>query len=549
MAALTGIVDPEQMAKELEELDKKTSDFVLEWFSELRAERTIWDRLWQETRELVRPNAEDFLKKVSPAISRTRRIYDPTPTKCLANLAAGIQSNLTNSADRWFGLSTGNNELDVRPEVALFLQKEANGIYDDIYNSKAGFAYASHELYMDWAGFGTAIFSFIEDNDQIMFKAIPLAECYISENQFGIVDVVFRKFPLSKRAAKMKFGFELPKEALKGKDKEKKMDFIHAVYPVEGSDGWTSVYIHMDSGKIVSKKIFREFPYCVLRWSKFSGDVYGRAPGTDNLTYIRVLNDYGRIILQSNQVVSAPPIMMEDDGVLSDAVLKPFARWMVRPGSKYPEAFDLKGTITVTREMINDLRTEIKEAFYNDIFEGTDYGNRDRVTGQEVQVDQASKLRRIAPVTGRAEIEFLGPIIRRIAKFREEKGRSFPVPMALRGQKIKIIYLSPASMALRAIKAQNTLKFVETVVPFLQYDPQLLDGIDMDKVMLTSSFAMGIDETCRRSEADKQALRNQRAQQQQQQAASEQAMNATQGIKNVAQARQADPSMGGLLPQ
>src|ERR1700734_1065466 len=543
MAVLTDYdTDAELMAEQKGQSDRELGRFVLSWYEELRGKRAIWDRLWQEVRELIRPNAEDFTKKMPAAISRKQRIYDDFPSTALHNLAAGIQSNLTNAADRWFALTTGDYYTDRKPEVASWLQKESNEIYDDTFHWRAGFNYSSHELYLDWAGFGTAILNFLEDDDRVHFRAIPLAECCISENDFGIVDVLFRKFELSKRAAEIRFGDALPDSVKKGENKEDPVVFVHGVYPIDSEVKWRSVYVHEASGTVVDQGMFQEFPYCVLRWTKMAGDVYGRSPGTDCLQNVRVLNEAVRLLLQSSQLASAPPVVSEDDGVLSTVVLQPWGNIRIRPGSQFPKALELSGQINVNQEMIKNLHDQIATAFYNDVFEGTDYGNRERVTGQEVQVDQSSKLRKMSGVVGRAEIEFLGPLISRVGKFRMRTGKTAPLPIAMTGKKLKIQYLSPASQALRGIKAKNTLQFIQTVVPYMQYDPQLLDSIDMDKVITTVGFAMDIDLDATRSDSDVAAIRKQRADAQQQQQQTEQAMNATQGIKNVAQARQADPT-------
>jgi hypothetical protein len=543
------IPDIEAMAQPVDKANKALAAEVMEWFDELRGKRAIWDTLWQEVRALVRPNAEDFTRKQPAAIGRKQRIYDDHPTTCLNILTAGIQSNATNAASRWFALTSGDYYLDRRPEVARYLETISNVGYDEIYHPDAGFNPSSHELYSDWGGFGTAVFNFLESDDRVHFRTIPLAECYISENDYGIVDVLFRKFTLSKRAAIMKFGDRLPKDVREGATKEDPIEFIHAVYPIDSDVRFRSVYVHAVSLTVVSEGMFQEFPYCVLRWTKMAGDVYGRSPGTDCLQTVRVLNEKVRVGLQQDQLISAPPIISEDDGVLSTVVLQPWGNIRIRSGSQFPKTLDVGGNLNASRESIQDIRQSISTAFYNDLFEGTDYGNRDRVTGQEVQVDSSSKMRRIAPITNRMEIEFLGPLIKRIYNFLQRKGKLPPMPMALKGRKLKIQYLSPASQALRAIKAQNTLKFIETVVPFMQYDPQILDSIDMDKVMTSTGFAMDIEQSATRSSDDVVALRQQRAKSQQQQQQGEQAMNATQGMLNVAQARKADPSLGGLLQQ
>jgi hypothetical protein len=532
--------DAEAAATVRDDGQKELAEEVLTWFGELTARRQIWEPLWQEVRELIRPNAEDFTRRALVPTDRKRRILDDTPTQSAQILAAGIQSNLTNAVSRWFGLSTGDEVTDQIDVVAAWLEKQANKIYDAIYHPEAAFNLATFELYLDWGTFGTAVFNFLEGKNRIHFRSIPLAQCYISENEYGIVDVVFRKFPLSTRAAKKRFGDRLPRDFGKGQTKEDQHQFIHAVYPSENDDmKFRSVYVHEESETVVDNGMFKEFPYCVVRWSKFAGDVYGRGPGTDCLAQIRVLNESERLLLQNDQLIAAPPVMFENDGVLQSPVLQPWGRMMIAPGSQMPQTLKVGGQLSASEQRQQDRRDRIRKAFYNDIFDTKDYGNRDRVTGTEVQANESSQLRKISPIVGRMEIEFMAVLI----------GEIDPMPLSMRDKKLKVQYLSPATQAQRSLKAQNTLKFLQAMLPFVQYKPDLLISLNLDKVIRDLGFAFDIGRDAIFTPQQVAAIKQAQAAAQQQQQQAEQVQNATLALKNTGQAVQAAPQLANILQQ
>src|SRR4051812_43640722 len=77
---------------------------VMKRYERMKAARTTYEANWQDIRELVRPGAADFTRSVSPGQTRTDQIFDGTARQANEELAGGLNSYLTNPADRWFGL-------------------------------------------------------------------------------------------------------------------------------------------------------------------------------------------------------------------------------------------------------------------------------------------------------------------------------------------------------------------------------------------------------------------------------------------------------------
>ena len=518
---------------------------IKERLSGMKSIRGPWEPLWQEVRALIRPNAEDFTGKTPNWSSRRQRVFDNYPALALQNLVSGIASTITNPAQRWFEFSTGNSAADQQFDLAAWLETCSNITYDNIYHPSAGFNLAANEVYADWGSFATAVIHFLDDEDRIVFRSVPLAECYIMENDKGIVDILYRAFEMSARACKMKFGDKLPESFDKEYKPEQNVKLIHAVYPIDSDVKFKSVYVLEKDDVVLEEGMFREFPYCVLRWTKMSGDVYGRGPGTDCLQDVRVLNEAVRLRLQRDQLVSAPPVIFENDGVLSKVNLQPWAQLMIAPGSQMPKILDVGDKASSNDEQIKALHDAIGKAFYNDIFATGDYGNRDRVTAEEVSTDQQNRLRQMTHIVGRLEVEFLDPLIKRVFAVLMKSGKLPPPPRAFQNKKLTIEYLSPAVQAMRGQKANSTLKFLQTIVPYLQFKPDILDSLNLDQVIKDAAFAMGVSRDAILPDQVVAQMRQQKAQAAQQQQQAEQATNATQGILNVAQANKASPGLLG----
>ena len=64
-------------------------ELVLHW-NKLKAERSQFERTWQEIADYVRPLRSEFTALRSPGDRRNTRIYDSTPLMAADSFAGGI---------------------------------------------------------------------------------------------------------------------------------------------------------------------------------------------------------------------------------------------------------------------------------------------------------------------------------------------------------------------------------------------------------------------------------------------------------------------------
>lgn len=518
-------------------------------FQGLKRHRMLWESLWQEIREMVRPNTSDFLARLTAGSLRKERVFDDFPGFALMTLASGLHSYVTSPSSRWFELTTRHATIDRGDAAGRWLEEASNTIYDAMLVPECGFHSALHELYMELGAFGTGVLLLEEGpGKRLVAKCLPLAECFISENRSGVVDTLYREFELSARAMEEMFGDDTPAKCRDERDPDRLFKIIHAVEPRQDGNGWRSSYLTPE-GEMIRAGRMSKFPYVVVRWAKLAGETYGRSPAMDCLQHVRVLNECTRIMLQASQLASAPPLIVDDDGVFAKITLRPWAVWHKTPGSRI-EPLALNPQLAVNLDLINRLHDLIGRTFLNDLFNMPNFGSRDRVTAQEIVETKDDRLRQLSPILGRLEQEFLNPIIIRFFEHYSETGAIPEPPASLREKPLSIAYLSPAARAQRGQKALRMQAFLQQVVPYLQIMPNVLNAIDTEGVIEDLALAAEVSRLRLRTRAEREALAKQQqdAQVQQLQMQQLQGMGgAARALRDVAAARADMPELANLM--
>ena len=182
------------------------------------------------------------------------------------------------------------------------------------------------EWFRDAGSIGTATLFTEEDigNDVAVHIPIHPREIFISEDRYGNVDVVFRKFFLTAKQAVQKFDEEkLSKDVVNNAKEhpEKKHEFIHAVFPntdrmfgniLSSNKRIKSIYIQSKAKKLEPDGILKESgfdinPYAVWRLRKNSDEIYGYSPAADAMVDIKNLNQMSRTLMKAAHMAVAPP--------------------------------------------------------------------------------------------------------------------------------------------------------------------------------------------------------------------------------------------------
>ena len=433
---------------------------------------------------------------------------------------------LTNPATPWFSLRFRDAGLDTDDEAREWIEGITNVMYGAF--NRSNFAEAIHELYHDLVVFGTGVL-FIEQDPEggIRFATRHIGECFVSEDGWGRVDTVYRKFTMPARAAAERFGYEnLPQSMQKKleKDAYEPTTIVHAVMPrdEENRDDYkldaenkpyASCYIDPEEKVLLSESGFDEFPYMVPRWKKSSYEIgYGRRPTMTALPDIKMLNKMSEVTIRAAQKQIDPPLMLPDDGFMLPIRTVPGGLNFYRAGTRDRiEPLQIGANNPLGLQTEEQRRQAIRSAFYVDQLI---LGQGPQMTATEVVQRTEEKMRLLGPVLGRLQAELLQPLIGRVFALMTRQKVFAPAPEFMTGMELDIEYVSPLAKAQRAADAQSGAQLFELLAPIAQIDQSILDYVDSDGLAKFMIRALGIPAEMVRGERDVAQLREQRAEQQ-----------------------------------
>ncbi len=521
------------------EENKKDSHRIIERFEKMSSKRMNFETHWQECMDYIIPRKGEITTKKTPGDKRNNELFDSTAITSNLLLSAALHGMLTNPATRFFELIFDDPMLDGDVAVRNWLDEVGDKMFVTLNNSN--FQTEIHEIYLDLGAIGTACLYMGDDDETVVhFAARPIKEIYIDENNKGLIDTVYRHFKWKPRQIVQEFGAEnLPEEIVeehkKGCDDE--WDIIHTVEPADmyASEpsyfAYKSCYVLKEYKFKFAEKGYREFPYAVPRWTKTSGEVYGRGPGMDTLPDTKMVNRMMETVLKGAQKTVDPPLMVADDGVIGNVRLTPGGLTVIRPGSDVP----IRPLITDARidfgyQAVEDVRKRIRSGFFVDQM---NLSQNDRMTTVEVQQRIQEGLRFMGPTLGRQHFELLKQVVERVFGIMNRKNLIPPAPESIIGKNFKVRYSSQVARAQRMSEGQNFTQAINTLAPIANADPKVLDNLDSDKLLKYIFEIMGVPARVLRTDREVQELRQGREQAQAQAAQEQQQMHQAEVASKV----------------
>ena len=537
-------------------------EYIKKRCATMESKRETWEHHWQEILDYVMPRKAEVSFKRSKGEKRTEVLYDSTAITASTLLAASLQGTLTSPSLPWFSLKLRNKELNEDREVELYLEDTRKRMLD-VFN-ESNFNTEVHEMYLDLVTIGTGAL-FVEQSNKgfeeggIHFNALHIKEFYISENINGRVDTLYRKYKLTARQSVQEFGEDSVGEKILQAAEEKpdkEFNFIHAVEPLEDYERATgktgikmpfhSCHVCVEDKLIVRKSGYDEFPYLVPRWSKATGEIFGRSPSYNALPDIKTVNKAVEIGLKAWAKAIDPPLLVQDDGVIGRVRMTPGGISVVRNDAAIrPLQIGTNWQITDMKE--NQLRTAIRQAYYSDQLQ---LNEGPQMTATEVQVRYELMQRLLGPTLGRFQSEFLNPLIERVFGIMLRNDALMDTPEAIEEEtNLDIEYVGPLARSQRMEEAMAIDRLYTHVFQVAQADPSVLDLVNNDAAMRAKAELLGVPKSVLRSQEDVENMREQKALQAQQQQEMMMAQQQSEIMKNQGQAagNMADPRVQEMV--
>ena len=512
-------------------------------------------------RELIK----DSQRYNNKGMARGKDSYSGVPNSALSVWVDGMQGHMVSQSLNWFKSVMGLRELNEIDEVQQYLQYYDEAMYGEF--NRSNFYSVIGEWFRDAGSIGTAPLYVEEDlkNSRAVCTPIHLREIFISENMFGEVDTVFRKFFLTAKQAVEKWGTsKLNKNIVDcaKSNPEKKFEFIHAVFPnnniVYGSvlsehKPIASVYMQQQGNpddpesEILSKSGYDINPYAIWRLRKNSDEIYGYSPAADAMVEIKQLNQMEKTLLQAAHMAVASPlnvpermrgnVRIEPNGLnyyeKGGDVITP-----VRTGIQFPIGLD--------RE--EKKQRIIEDKYRVEFFLILSRSERE-MTATEIMERQSEKAVLLGPQVDRLEKEGLSKVFNIIADIAEKAGRLPEPPQVLvdyvgemqrRGTKpttIEPVFIGPLAQAQRRLFQMQPVKngLNELAAASVVF-PDVLDKVDPDKLAEHILDSTDFPQNIMRTDVELMEFRKQKMEEMQQTQAMQIAQGAADAYPNLSKA-------------
>ena len=533
----------------------KDTDAVFKRYERLKAGRANWESHWEEIAERVLPRSSEFTGNRTPGDKRTAKLYDATSALALERFAAAVESLLTPRGAKWHTLRASDPGLNAVPEVAEWFDQVERILFHYRYAPKTNFASQMHEGYLSLGAFGTGGMFVDEKFDEgFRYRAVHLSDMFIAENEYGIVDTVFRRMNCTARQCALMFdqgaiSSELRKVAEEHPDQT--VEILHVVAPRIERDmsmrdrvnmTFGSGYYESKTRHLIEEGGFEEFPYIISRYVTGPRETYGRSPAMLVLPDIKMLQSMSRVVIRAGEKVVDPPLLIADDGVILPVNTKPgsatFARLDGR--SQAPiQPLATGGRPDIGEEMMERRRRTINDAFLVTLFQIL--VDSPQMTATEVLQRAQEKGALLAPTVGRQQSETLGPLIEREIGVLFRQGVLPPPPEILEEEDYEVEYVSPLSRAMKSEEGVGILRTLEMVQPIAAVDPSVMDNFNFDEITRVLADVNGVPQRILNTEdviEETRGARAQQAQMQQALAAAPQAADAALKISQISQSAQ-----------
>lgn len=530
-------------------------------YERMQKARANWEQHWEEIAERVLPRSAEFTGEQEAGSKRTSKLYDATAALALERFSSAVESLLTPRGARWHTLRATNPLVDQDDDVRLWFDQIENLLFNFRYSPKSNFASQMHECYMSLGAFGTAAL-FVDERDVrgMTYRAVHLSDIFISEDENGMIDTVFRRCEMTARQALRMFrDGDLSSDLRKLADErpDERVKLLHAVMPRTDRDPtrrgrrnlpFASGYFEIKTKHLIEEGGFENLPYIMSRYVTGPRETYGRSPAMTILPDIRMINEMSRTVIRAGQKVVDPPLLIADDGVIFPVNTTPGGTTFARlDGRTQPPVQPLYtgARVDIGFEMMEQRRRVINDAFLVTLFQIL--VETPTMTATEVLQRAQEKGALLAPTVGRQQSETLGPLIERELNILDEQGvLPPPPPIMIEAQgEYEIEYVSPLSRAMKAEEGVGILRTMEMVQPIAAVDPSVMDNFDFDEITRILADTNGAPRKILRGQDDIENMRTQRNQAQAIQAglsAAPQAADAALKVSQIANQAQLPPS-------
>jgi|GEM_PF-2676813 len=541
---------------------KPRADELIQQFEQELSKRRNFESYWQTMHDYFYIESQDVNRTYSGGNEvDASQLWDSTTLETADVFASGFMNYLTPPTSKWSRLRHRNPELSANKEVGNFFEdvmSEVNyalnrsNFYDQMFPS-----YKSSGVY------GTSLLFEEEDiEDDVRFYNMPLKQVLIVEDARGRICKFFIEFEYTANQAAGRWGEDALSTALReeikhGKGDSRKHKFILYIadryareiqkedkknLPVE------ALWIDVEGRMIVEESGYNEFPAFAHRFDRRPFLAWGFSPAMKALPFARILNAIAKTNLRTMMKHTDPPIALPNNAFIAPLNMNPrainyYSSEKMLGREIFP--FGNTGDPQVGLNAVAYYSSEVKRIMYQDVFLAFSNITKD-MNNPEIMERINEKMTMLGPAVGRYLDEVISPIVHRTISILGRRGRLPEPPMEIiLNPTYEIDFVGVLAQAQRRAELTTLVTGLTMMGQMAQYNPEVLDKIDTDKVTDEVWSITGANIKVLRDDDEVRQIREGRAQGSQRQwdmaemqAGSEIAKNAGQAEKSFAEAKE-----------
>ena len=543
----------------MEDKEELIKSIETRW-QQLKDNRAKFEANWTEAQTYA-DNVVMNWGKPGEVPSRPKR-FTSKPFQYNKTLVAGILGYAVSPSLVWFKLGMENSELLKEYGVKDWLEICESELLA-MFN-RSNFYREMNPTVKDATCPGHGVIFIEEDieNARLRYTHFPLNEIFLDVNSYGEIDTCFRWYADTLRNIVDFFGEDNVSDEMRRQIKEPSHwndshEILMCVYPrteynPEFKDAknmpFACIYMDLKEHFILKESGYREFPFAVFEWERYSSFAYGSSPAQDALPDIKALNIIKKTSLQIAQTSAQPPMLASQEmhdidtgpGAINYLPTKDSRLEALRTGENYP----------ITLQELANYEQAVKDWFYVDYFLALQE-KQGKMTATEVIELQGEKAATLSTFIVSLN-EFLSNIIQRSFNLLMRAQMLPPPPMALMRQQsiLKIDFTGPLAQNQKKYHQMGgTVQALNAVGPIVQMFPNAGDFLDGDELMKSTMEGMGMPQNVIREDDDVKKIREERIKAQQEAAAQQQQMAMAQTLMQNANKMGEAPQKGSMMEQ
>lgn len=466
-------------------------------YNDLYALQANYLPLYDELAVLCDPRNAYFRVQRSPGdLTQLAPKTDDSAQTYLPMHAAVMNSLLTPAAYLWHQLRFANDKTQMT--YGGQLAKQNDFLYKKRYSAESNFVCAINTIYMNNAVYGWYVLEMSKDvaRRQVTYRALPIREFVIDQNERGFVDTFYRKVKMTYRQLRQRFPDYVPNCAKDQSDSgtpylwlNKLMELMHVVEPSLTDAGkFDSVYIDKSEGRIISKTVEPYSKYIAGRSATFSNtnDPYGFSPMMSILPSTKNLNAIAFDLVKAAHHASRLDLVTGEDIV--NPRNYPDVTSIINGGMDSegrPQVAVLSQRDMPTLDyMVQGWQKRIKDALFVDMFISLQDTQSRSATDAMLKANERANI--IAPLGDRLIRELLQPMIELEIKMYGEMGVLPEFPADAEGEVFDVILDNPMLRGQRLDSANALMNMAATLGNLQPLSSEI--NMDRSKEYLAESY-------------------------------------------------------------